>query len=109
MSNAIETARATPYDNQTKAFARRAAQTSRTASHTAASAERAYGRASIPAHVVRGRIAKTTPEVTATVREENCLPSTTIPAAAPPIARPLGARDQNSVGGKSVNQPCMSR
>ena len=49
------------------------------------------------------------PELTATVRDENCLPSTTTPAAAPPTARPLGTRDQNSVGGKSVNQPCMSR
>ena len=41
------------------------------------------------------------PELTATVRDENCLPNTTTPAAAPPTARPLGTRDQNSVGGKS--------
>ena len=63
----------------------------------------------MPAHVVRGKIAQKTPEATATVRDENCLPSTTTPAAAPPTARPLGARDQNSVGGKIWNQPCISR
>ncbi len=63
----------------------------------------------MPAHVARGKIAQMIPELRATVRDENCLPSTTTPAAAPPTARPLGTRDQNSVGGKSVNQPCMSR
>src|SRR4030081_339166 len=50
-----------------------------------------------------------TPEATATVRDENWLPSTTTPAAAPPTARPLGARDQNSVGPKIWNQPRISR
>ncbi len=98
-----------PYASQAHALSRRAARTSSTVSHTAAIIDRAYGRASMPAHVVRGRIAEKTPEVTATVRDENCLASTTTPAAAPPTARPLGARDQNSVGGKTWNQPCMSR
>src|ERR1700722_3130384 len=80
-----------------------------TVSHTAAIIETAYGRASMPAHVERGKTAQMTPEATATVRDENWLPSTTTPAAAPPTARPLGARDQNSVGGKILNQPCISR
>src|SRR5271156_134176 len=43
------------------------------------------------------------------VRDENCLAKTTVPAAAVPIARQLGTRDQNSVGGKTANQPCISR
>ncbi len=77
--------------------------------HTAAIIDRAYGRASTPAHVVRGRTPHSTPAATATVRDENCLPRTTTPAAAPPTARPLGTRDQNSVGGKIWNQPCMTR
>lgn len=55
----------------------------------------------MPAHVVRGRIAQNTPDATATVRDENCLPSATTPAAEAPAARPLGARDQNSVAGKT--------
>ena len=54
----------------------------------------------MPAHVALGNIPQMIPELTATVRDENCLPNTTTPAAAPPTARPLGARDQNSVGGK---------
>ena len=60
----------------------------------------------MPAHVARGNIPQITPELTATVRDENCLPNTTTPAAAPPTARPLGARDQNSVGGKNL-KPAM--
>src|SRR6202022_628522 len=43
------------------------------------------------------------------VRDENCLVKTTTPAAASPIARQLGTRDQNSVGGKTANQPCITR
>ena len=62
----------------------------------------------MPAHVVRGKTAQKTPEATAVVRGENCLANTTTPAAAPPTARPLGTRDQNSVGGKIWNQACMS-
>ncbi len=63
----------------------------------------------MPAQVVRGKIAHTIPEAIAALRDTNNLLSTTTPAAAPPTARPLGARDQNSVGGKTSNQPCMSR
>jgi hypothetical protein len=63
----------------------------------------------MPAHVMRGRIAKTTPAQTPTVRVENCLPTTTTPAAAIPTARQLESRDQNSVAGKIANQPCITR
>ena len=63
----------------------------------------------MPAQVMRGRIVKTTPAQTATVRVENCLPTTTTPAAASPTARQLDSRDQNSVAGKIANQPCMPR
>ena len=63
----------------------------------------------MPAHVARGNIAHSTPELTATVRDENCLPNTTTPAAATPTASPLGTRDQIYVGGNTWNQPCMSR
>ena len=78
-------------------------------SQTAAAAAKAYGRASMPAQVVRGRMANTTPAHTAVGRVENCLVNTVTPAAAAPTARALGARDQNSVGGNSANQPCISR
>ncbi len=49
------------------------------------------------------------PAQTAVVRGKNCLAKTTTPAAATPTARQLGTRDQNSVGGTRVNQPCISR
>ena len=52
---------------------RRAAATTSTVSQTAHAVERAYDRASIPAHVMRGRMAKAMPAHTATVRLENCL------------------------------------
>src|SRR5215204_4257568 len=100
MSSRIDAARTIPYDSQAQALSRRVASTSSTVSHTAASIVNAYGRASMPAHVARGNKPQTIPELTATVRDENCLPNPTTPAAAPPTARPLGARDQNSVGGK---------
>ena len=76
---------------------------------TAAIAESADGRASIPAQVTRGRSANVMPEAIATDRHENCLLNITAPAAARPTARPLGARDHNSVGAKAVNQACISR
>src|SRR3954454_20681943 len=100
MSSRIDVATTIPYDSHSQALSRRVAGTNNTVSHTAASTDNAYGRASMPAHVDRGNSAQTTPELTATVRDENCLPNTTSPAAAPATARPLGARDQNSVGGK---------
>ena len=63
----------------------------------------------MPAQVIRGRIANAIPAQTATERVDNCLPSTTTPAAAPPTARQLDSRDQNSVAGKIANQPCMTK
>jgi hypothetical protein len=68
---------------------------------TAAAAVSAYDLASMPAHLTRGRIAKTMPAQTPTVRVENCLPTTTTPAAAIPTARQLDSRDQNSVAARS--------
>src|SRR6476646_2568462 len=100
MSSRIAVASTTPYASQIRTESRRMACTNSTVSHTAAAIVIAYGRASVPAHVALGKIPQTTPELTATVRDENRLPSTTTPAAAAPTARPLGARDQNSVGGK---------
>ena len=63
----------------------------------------------MPAQLARGSIANMTPEHTATERDANCVASTTMPAAAPPVASALGARAHNSVGGKTLNQPCMNR
>ena len=75
----------------------------------AAATANAYERASIPAQVVRGRMAKTTPAHTAVARPVNSLVNTVTPAAATPIATQLGTRDQISVGGNSANQPCIIR
>ena len=88
---------------------RRTAATSNTVSQMAAATAKAYERASMPAQVVRGRMANIAPAHTAVARVENCLVNTVTPAAAAPIARALGNRDQNSVGGKIANQPCISR
>ena len=63
----------------------------------------------MPAQVTRGSRAKTRPAARATRRVDNCLPSTTTPAAASPTATALDNRDQNSVAGNTANQPCMSR
>ncbi|CKO53492.1 Uncharacterised protein [Mycobacterium tuberculosis] len=87
----------------------RTAATSNTVSQTAAATDSAEERASIPAHVTLGRIANTAPAHTAVVRPENCLAKTTTPAAAAPMARQLGSRDHNSVGGNMANQPCINR
>src|SRR5215211_7265133 len=83
------------YSNHSQGRFRRTAASSSTVSHTAASTENAYERASMPAHVVLGRIANATPAHTATDRVENRLAKTTTPAAAPATARPLGTRAQN--------------
>src|SRR5271165_4276232 len=109
MFSRIANSSTSAYSNHNDGRARRTAATTRIVSQTATTAVNAYDRASIPAQVVRGRIANITPEQTATDREENCFASTTTPAAATPTARPLGTRDQNSVAGEKVNQPCMSR
>ncbi len=50
-----------------------------------------------------------TPAHTAALRDVNCVANTTTPAAATPTATELGSRHQNSVGGNTVNQPCISR
>lgn len=63
----------------------------------------------MPAHVVRGRMAKTTPAHTAVGRVANFLVNTVTPAAAAPTARALGRREKNSVGGNRANQPCITR
>ncbi len=63
----------------------------------------------MPAQVILGSIAKMTPAQTDTVRLPNCRPRMTTPPAAPPTARQLENRDQNSVAGKTANQPCMPR
>ena len=63
----------------------------------------------MPAQVTRGRIANTSPAVTATWRVDSCRPSTTTPAAAAPTAIALDSRDMNSVAGNTANQPCISR
>ena len=88
---------------------RRTATTSSTVSHTAHAMVSAYGRASIPAQVVRGSTAKTTPAATLTDRVESCRPSITTPAAATPTSTALGSRSHISPGGVSSDHPCISR
>ena len=83
--------------------------THNTVSHTAVAMVAAYERVSMPAQVVRGSITNTRPAVTATVRVDNCLPSTTTPAAAAPAASALENRERNSVAGNTANQACMAR
>src|SRR5579875_1313196 len=109
MLSSTDSASPSAYSNHRHARLRRTEATNSTVSQTAAAAENAYERASIPAQVARGRIANTTPAHTAVVRGQNCLVKTTTPAAAAPMARQLGTRDQNSVGGNMVNQPCITR
>src|SRR6185369_3815572 len=87
--SSVDTINASAYSGHSAAVFRRAAVITSTVNHTAAAAVRAYDLASMPAHVMRGRIAKSTPAQTPTVRVENCLPTTTTPAAAIPTARQL--------------------
>ena len=107
--SSVDTTKASPYSGHSAGAFRRAVATTNTVNQTAAAAVSAYDLASIPAHVMRGMIAKTIPAQTDTVRVENCLLTTTTPAAAIPTARQLDSRDQNSVAGKIANQPCMAR
>lgn len=100
-SSSTEHTRARPKHSHGQRDWRRAAKTSSTLSHTAAIIDRAYGRASMPAQVVRGNTAQKTPEATATVRDENCLPSTTTPAAAAPTASPLGRGTRTRWAGRA--------
>ena len=109
MFSSVDNTKAGPYSIHSVRAFRRAAATTNTVNQTAAAAVSAYDLASTPAHVTRGRIAKTMPAQTATVRVENCLATTTTPAAAIPTARQLDSRDQNSVAGKIANQPCIKR
>lgn len=109
MFNTVENTSSAPYDAHRQARSRRIAEMSRIVSHTAASVDHAYERASMPAQVILGSIAKRIAAQTETVRLQNWRPSTATPAAAPPIARQLDRRDQNSVAGNTVNQPCMPR
>src|SRR5689334_7624405 len=107
--SSIDSINPSAYQIHPRGVPRRTVATINTVSQTAAAATKAYDRASMPAHVVRGRIANMAPAQSAVGRFENCLVNTTTPAAAAPTARELGKRDQNSVGGKRANQPCISR
>ena len=107
--SSVAPAKSSPYPHHHRDPPRRAAATQNTVSHTAAAIDSAYERVSMPAHVTRGRMAKISPAVTATVRVDICLPSTTTPAAARPTARALESREANSVAPNTANQPCMSR
>src|SRR5579884_1399666 len=109
MLSNTDSASPSAYSSHSHGRLRRTETTSSTVSQTAAAAENAYERASTPAQVTRGRIANIAPAHTAVVRGQNCLVNTTTPAAAAPMARLLGTRDQNSVAGNTVNQPCITR
>ena len=82
--SSVDTTRPDPYSVHSAAAFRRLAATTNTVNQTAASADSAYDLVSMPAHVIRGRIANAIPAQTATERVENCLPRTTTPAAATP-------------------------
>src|SRR5574340_221798 len=109
MLSSIDRISVAAYSAHAEAIWRRTATSNTTVSHTAAIAVIAYERASTPAHVTRGRIAKMIPAVSATVRVDNNLPRTTTPAAAAPTARLLGARAQNSLRGNRLNHSCIAR
>ena len=79
-----------------------------TVDDAATTIDSAYGRASMPAHVARGRIAQITPAPSATVRDENCCRAPPPEPPRPDCQTAWHARPEFR-GAKIVNQGCMTR